>query len=484
MDIRTKLVFALVAVSLSSMLSLGVIMYVRVEAELGNQTLDRLEGLAEFKREAVNGVVAGWHDRVSLVASRTQLRSSLSEYNTNRDAVALGRIEAVLADVLEASSLFTHLRVHASDGSLVAEVGSDSGRLSAELSEYAPSAGDTEYYGVMFDRGGPVTVAFSAPLTLDGQGLGYLHAILRADEIVTLSANYRGLGETGETMVVAEDREGVMRVLHPVRAPPEERPDVAGLQVRRDGPGGRALRGEEAPLDEGLTDYRGEVVWAAIRGVPATGWGVVVKVDVAEWRQPIADFRADMTRLAIALSAFAILAGTILGFRFAQPIHLLAEAANRIRAGDLQARSNVQQEDEVGLLARTFDEMATSLEEQVTLLTEFRRFFDMSLDMMCIASTDGYFKRVNPAFVRELGWSEEDLLKRPFLDLVHEEDSGATLAEIEKLSTGAPTISFENRFLCMDGTYKRLRWNSYPDEESGLLYAIARVRAPKRGEPS
>jgi PAS domain S-box-containing protein len=184
-----------------------------------------------------------------------------------------------------------------------------------------------------------------------------------------------------------------------------------------------------------------------------------------------------MTQLAVTLAAFTILFGTFLGFRFAQPIHVLAETAGKIADGQLDARTGLKLEDEVGLLARTFDQMADSLEEQVVLLREYRRFFDVSIDMLCIASVDGYFKKVNRAFVRELGWSEEELLARPFISLVHPDDVSATQEEIQKLSGGTPTIRFTNRFLCMDGSYKRVRWNSYPEAETGKLYAIARVRS-------
>ena len=203
----------------------------------------------------------------------------------------------------------------------------------------------------------------------------------------------------------------------------------------------------------------------------------MVKIDEEEQALPILEFRADMTQLAVTLAAFAILVGTFLGIRFAQPIHSLAETAAKIAGGDLEARSGVKQEDEVGLLARTFDQMAESLEEQVQLLSEFRRFFDVSIDMLCIASTDGYFKKVNQAFVRELGWSEEELLSRPFISMVHEDDIRATQREILKLAGGTPTIRFTNRYLCKDGSYKRVRWNAYPEPETGRLYAIARVRS-------
>jgi PAS domain S-box-containing protein len=225
-----------------------------------------------------------------------------------------------------------------------------------------------------------------------------------------------------------------------------------------------------------VVDYRGEEVWAATRRVDDTGWGLVVKLDRREGMSPVVEFNAWLRRTAVILSAFAILIGLVLALRFALPIHALSEVANRIRQGDMAARADAASEDEVGLLARTFNDMADELERRMTLLHEFRKFFDVTIDLMCIAGTDGYFKRVNPAFVRALGWSEEELLEQPFYDLVHPEDLAPTEKEVAKLAEGIPTISFENRFRCRDGAYKLLRWTSYP--EDGRLYAIAHVLDP------
>lgn len=401
-------------------------------------------------------------------------------------------MQRILTDAVSASPLFRRLEVTDSEGRLVASAGDGvdpfpSG-AEADLPARAPSetlrdrpdvpADDlptagriTRYEGVTFVPDSLPVVRYSAPLILGGDTVGTLHATLSTREIADLSANHVGMGETGETIVAVLD-DGVPRALHPVRFSED---GAAGLVVANDSTVRRALELGESRFNEGVFDYRGEQVWASTRRIDETGWALVVKIDADEQRAPIDEFRRGMIRFAGSLAAIAILFGTVLGLRFAQPLLRLADMASEIGAGNLAARSGVTREDEVGLLARTFDGMAADLEEQVTLLSEFRRFFDVSIDLMCIASVDGFFKRVNPAFVEELGWTEETLLDRPFVSLVHPDDVDATLREVERLASGAPTIQFKNRFQRSDGTYASLRWNSYPEPETGKLYAIARV---------
>ena len=100
-------------------------------------------------------------------------------------------------------------------------------------------------------------------------------------------------------------------------------------------------------------------------------------------------------------------------------------------------------------------------------------FFTLSLDMVCMADSKGYFTRVNPAFETILGYKPDELTARPFLDFVHPDDVAATLAEMGKLAQGHPTISFQNRYRCKDGTYKWLSWRSQPTPD-GTQYAVAR----------
>ncbi len=106
--------------------------------------------------------------------------------------------------------------------------------------------------------------------------------------------------------------------------------------------------------------------------------------------------------------------------------------------------------------------------------SELEQLFNLSLALLCVAGTDGYFKRLNPAWEKTLGYTADEMLSFPFLDLVHPDDVGSTLAEMEELARGSKVLSFENRYRCKDGSYKWLAWVSVPVVESGLIYAVAR----------
>ena len=100
--------------------------------------------------------------------------------------------------------------------------------------------------------------------------------------------------------------------------------------------------------------------------------------------------------------------------------------------------------------------------------------FSLSLDMLCVAGLDGYFRVVNPAFETTLGHSRQMLLKTPFIEFVHPDDIPSTLEAVAQQSTGEAVTYFENRYRCKDGAYKWLAWTAVPATEEGLIYAVAR----------
>jgi PAS domain S-box-containing protein len=125
-------------------------------------------------------------------------------------------------------------------------------------------------------------------------------------------------------------------------------------------------------------------------------------------------------------------------------------------------------------LRRSVSDQSLAIRERRRAEEELDQLFTLSLDMLCIAGFDGYFKRINPAWEGTLGIPTEELLSRPYVDFVHPDDREASIREAEKLDQGALTISFENRYRSADGTYLWLLWNATPNKSLRLIFAVAR----------
>lgn len=101
-------------------------------------------------------------------------------------------------------------------------------------------------------------------------------------------------------------------------------------------------------------------------------------------------------------------------------------------------------------------------------------FFEQSMDCLCIANYEGYFEKINPAFVKLLGYSEEELKSRLISEFIYEEDRELTAVHRERLKRNVPLVNFENRYVCKSGELVWLHWTSIPVEKERLVYAIAK----------
>src|SRR5688572_11310769 len=102
------------------------------------------------------------------------------------------------------------------------------------------------------------------------------------------------------------------------------------------------------------------------------------------------------------------------------------------------------------------------------------RFFALSLDMLCSAHFSGYFKRLNPAWEKTLGFSREELRSKPMFEFVHPDDLERTRDQNQTVRSGGQALVFENRYRCKDGSYKWLLWNATADLDHQVIYAVAR----------
>jgi PAS domain S-box-containing protein len=111
---------------------------------------------------------------------------------------------------------------------------------------------------------------------------------------------------------------------------------------------------------------------------------------------------------------------------------------------------------------------------------ELVRLFELSHDAFCIAGFDGYLKLANPAMARILGYTQEELLARPFMDNVHPDDLESVSAVLAELAAGNDIVGFECREVCADGSVRWFEWNTSTRPEAGFVYGVGRDVTDRR----
>jgi len=256
----------------------------------------------------------------------------------------------------------------------------------------------------------------------------------------------------------------------------------------------------------GVTTYRaarGEWRIGAMSLIQGTPWAAWVEFPRDQVLAPVLTMRRELILLGLAVVVVSALLVGVVTSRITTALHELASAAAAIAEGDYNRRVRADRSDEIGWLGDTFNRMTERVEashqelearvrERTTRLTEatdtlkhrvaelnavrheLDQFFSLSLDMLCIAGTDGRFHRVNPAWQRTLGWSAAELTERPYVEFVHPDDRAATDAQSAGLAAGNNAVEFENRYRAKDGSYRWLSWKAVCAVDDGLIYAAAR----------
>jgi HAMP domain-containing protein len=342
------------------MAALGGVTY-RVTADLLARSAHRqLDAIAASKKQDLERVMVGWQDRVRLITSRTQLRASLEALAREDSPEDVARLEQILEDVLGAVETLRGISLYASDGRPVAFSGLDPGGQIRPAAFWLADA-PLVHEDVFLDEDGQLLITFIAPVRRDGRLVGGTKVVLEARELIDVTSDVTGLGETGETLIARLEENGDALVLNPLRHDPEAALRRRIPATHLDDPVIRAFQVSTTDPTEMAVDYRGQPVFAASRPVGSLEFALVVKLDQEEELRSVVELRLTMLKLALSLSGFAVVAGTLLAMAFARPIRELADVAQRIGAGELELRAESRSDDEVGQLAESFNRMAERL---------------------------------------------------------------------------------------------------------------------------
>jgi PAS domain S-box-containing protein len=190
------------------------------------------------------------------------------------------------------------------------------------------------------------------------------------------------------------------------------------------------------------------------------GWSGRVEEAIARWVAP--DDQSPTRRLLEELrtGANAFREGEI-SVTFADGrLHRVAVQAFRMEATGYGA----------GLIAATVVDRTRAREIE----EERDRLFNLSLDLLAVGDLNGQLLQVNPAWVRVLRWSRDDIMARTFVDLIHPQDRDRAREALQELRGGSPVRDLELRTLCRDGSFRWVSWSSFPLTARATVFTVAR----------
>jgi PAS domain S-box-containing protein len=123
-----------------------------------------------------------------------------------------------------------------------------------------------------------------------------------------------------------------------------------------------------------------------------------------------------------------------------------------------------------GLIVATVSDRTRTLQIE----EERDRLFNLSLDLLAVGDLSGRLLQVNPAWVRVLRWSRDDIMARTFPDLIHPDDRAGARQALAELRDGAPVRDRELRTLCRDGSFRWVSWSSFPLTARARVFTVAR----------
>jgi len=154
------------------------------------------------------------------------------------------------------------------------------------------------------------------------------------------------------------------------------------------------------------------------------------------------------------ITILAVLAAWLIARTTTRPIRQLTRASQEIAAGQLGQRIAVSTKDEIGQLARAFNEMSTNLKTTVeTISTEKTKLANVLTNMadgVIMTNIEGDIILANPAAGKLFGFKEADAVNRPLIEVVHDHEVDEILKlclKTDKEQTTQFESVFARRFL-------------------------------------
>ncbi len=355
------------------MVAVVLVGYWVASVEITRKVHNNLNLVADLELQRVNEVLDRNFERLETVSARRLLQENLVRFTEDAVEDSRDRVNAILREARDSVETFRQVSIISDDGVVLGSsdldsIGEDcsSHAFFRERREKGAVAKEGRAVSFQMDQGNQLVVTLSEPFVVkDGEEEAGLIVIVLEGADLAATAGHESGAESLTTILAKPQNGGGVNVLTPSAVAKEMRAvSLAGSGML---PLERATRGEEN-FYEKIEDYRGVPVLAVTRHIPGLRLGFVAKLDRSDAFQGLRRIRnISLLVLVLALVALELFFLTIQR-SLLKPIQHLAETATKVSGGDLSQRMEVDRTDEIGKLARDFNEMTHRLVEANTSL--------------------------------------------------------------------------------------------------------------------
>ena len=366
-----RLVLTFLILSVLMVAVVGVVSYLRARDALEASVFDRLDTAAGQKADSVDRWVDEQRRNVVFVAGllgglksgSVELSRDVEQVLTDprsRSGDAHDAVVSVLHYIVSRTADAQELLVLDLQGQIVASTVPAHEGLSQAGRDYFDRGSSATWVRPVAssELSGLPTLTIATPLfDRDGQRVGVVAAVLNLERIDRIVLQETGLGETGETYVVGTSH----RFVH-ARLSQVEQGGVSSTAIDRalGGSNGRGL----------YSNYRGEPVIGVYRFLDEIDAALVAEQSQDEAFAPARRLAFTIGGIGLAVVALLGLGIYVASRRVARPILAIAETASAVAEGDFTREAPIMTNDEVGVLARVFNDMTAKLHERERRLKE------------------------------------------------------------------------------------------------------------------
>ncbi len=474
MKLRYKLISGYFAIFLTIAILMGIFFSKVGEAIILHQIHEHLITTSVTRADHIETYLNQNIERLKLITSRTALRNNINQYNLEPSEELHKAIQTIIKDAKEPLPEIERICIINPEGNVIAST--QETLIGRDVSSETFFKPGLIYEGAYFTKeDNSYKLIIAGPIFLEGNLIGEATTIVSLAELTSIITNRAGLQKSGEVLIAFRDKEN--NLIFPISrlfendALAEFASDTA-LAMKK------AILGEERVFINTL-DYRNQKVIASTSFIETGNIGLVAKIDSAEAYQPLKKLLIYYLLMILGTIIIYLFFSVLLSQIITQPIENLQLGVNEVIKGNLNHRVSINSNDEIGVLARSFDTMTKAIklsraqvdkrvkeqtqeirnqkeelekqsqaihnvlediEEEKNRVEIERNKFNAILnnigDGLVVVDTTGKIMQINHNFTQLTGFTSKDALGKKFVGLVKSVTEGnKIIPEKERIMT-------------------------------------------------